>query len=323
MRREAEHGFALIVVLLVVAVVSVIAVSVLDDIRFSIRGQRNARALTQGGWYAVAAETVAKARLRRVAGGPGGVTTLAGGWNDRWLNQPVEDGLLRVRVGDATDCFNVNSLVEADAGEPFRRRDVAVQQFVTLLEQLRIGDAQRLADNLADWMDFNDVSAGGAEDETYLRAPVPYRTAGQPLADISELRLVSGFDAGVYARLRPWVCALPTTDADTLNVNTLSPDRALLVSALSRGAVKPDEARRMLAARPAEGWSSGARFLDQPFLKERRIDPGLGAQLQVGTRFFDVETIGEISGVDVVALAVLESKDGAVRTVYRRLGSSD
>ncbi len=49
----------------------------------------------------------------------------------------------------------------------------------------------------------------GREDSEYLARSVPFYAANQPLADISEMRVVQGMDAGLYQKLKPLVCALP------------------------------------------------------------------------------------------------------------------
>lgn len=38
----------------------------------------------------------------------------------------------------------------------------------------------------------------GREDSEYLARSVPFYAANQPLADISEMRVVQGMDAGLY-----------------------------------------------------------------------------------------------------------------------------
>ena len=67
MKRTREEGAALLTVLLLVAVMSALAVAVLDDIRFGLKRTANAETVGQAQWYALGAETVARARLARLA----------------------------------------------------------------------------------------------------------------------------------------------------------------------------------------------------------------------------------------------------------------
>ncbi|MFY8139424.1 MAG: type II secretion system minor pseudopilin GspK, partial [Caulobacter sp.] len=63
MRRADENGAALLTVLLLVAVMSVIAVGVLDDIRFGVHRTANATGRNQAQLYALGAEELARARI--------------------------------------------------------------------------------------------------------------------------------------------------------------------------------------------------------------------------------------------------------------------
>lgn len=74
-------------------------------------------------------------------------------------------------------------------------------------------------------------------------------------------------DAALYQRLLPYVCA---TADETLqvNVNTLQPAQAALLAALFPAELTLAEARQLLQARAATGWSSVAAFLSQPLLQK-------------------------------------------------------
>src|SRR3546814_12207092 len=90
-----------------------------------------------------------------------------------------------------------------------------------------------------------------------------YLPANGKMADVSELRAVRGVTPKIYARLRPWICALPVTDPVKLNVNTLAPEQAPLVAMLLPGEITIAEARAVLAARPAGGHGSSVRFWEE------------------------------------------------------------
>lgn len=105
--------------------------------------------------------------------------------------------------------FNVNDL----AGSA-----VAQARFRRLLVALSLDPD--LADALIDWIDVDSDRRipGGAEDDVYTRLDPPYRAANRPLTRISELRLVRGFDADVYTKLAPYLCALPRDAGLNINV---------------------------------------------------------------------------------------------------------
>lgn len=319
MRPEREKGAALLTVLLMVAVIAVIAVAVLDDIRFGVRRATNARAASQAQWYAIGAEQLARRHISRLTQRDPFRTTLEGDWNGRVLRFPIDHGAMAVRVSDATGCFNLNSLVEADQGEPYRRRELGVRQFTQLLSLLGVGDTATLAENLVQWMDSNDVGPSEAEDPGYAALPTPYRTAGGPLAEVSELRAVRGFTPKTYAMIRPYVCALPTTDLSPININTLPPDRALLLSALTEGATPEAVARAALAGRPATGWPDVATFWSQRALLAAPPRDEVREQLRVRTRYFAMETQVTFADLPIASSALFEAPSvGGVRLVARR-----
>lgn len=67
------------------------------------------------------------------------------------------------------------------------------------------GRDQRLANAIADWRDPDSLSpaGGGAEDQQYAAAGLPYGAKDAPFETIGELRLILGMDAELYRRLLP------------------------------------------------------------------------------------------------------------------------
>jgi general secretion pathway protein K len=324
MRRADEKGVALLTVLLLVAVMSVIAVGVLDDIRFGVRRAANARGVGQAQWYALGAEELARVRIVQLQRANANRTTLEGGWNGRVFAFPVEHGTIQARMTDGTGCFNLNSVVE-DQGDRLVRRELGVRQFAALLRELGVPDGRggALAADLVDWIDTDDLPSGGAEDGDYARRPTPYRTGGALLAEVSELRAVRGFSPEIYGRLRPWVCALPTSDLSPVNVNTLAADRALLITALTLGATPRPLAARALAGRPADGWASAAAFWDQPALVDNPPPEPVRGQIGVRTRFFNLDADVTFADTSASLSALLESIEGGDVTLAARRWTRD
>ncbi|PVM77574.1 type II secretion system minor pseudopilin GspK [Caulobacter radicis] len=319
MKRRHEEGAALLTVLLMVAVIGVIAVGVLEDIRFGLRRSFNAQVAGQARWYALGGEQMARFRIDQLLARDAGKTSLEGDWNGRAVEFPIEGGLIQARVADATGCFNLNSVVEANQGEPFRRRELGVRQLSSLMSLLGISNGPDLAESLAQWIDSNDVGPAGLEDDGYASARTPLRTAGAPLAEVSELRAVRGFDAEVYAVLRPYVCALPTTDLSPINVNTLPQERAVLLSAITLGAVSPESARQVIVARPASGWSDLEAFWGQQALASATPVDGVRDQIRFRTRYFSLESRVGLAGGETFMTSLFEAgPTSRVRLVARR-----
>lgn len=283
-----QRGVALLTVLLLVVVITVLVTALLDDIRFGIRRADNALALDRARWQAVSAERLAGQRIAQVLAADAQVTTLHGDWHGAPFSLPTGQGYVQAQLRDGTHCFNLNSVVQG-ANDLVTASERGARQYLALLRTLDIaeGQALQLRDSLTDWIDSDQLPAPhGAEDTFYLRGRDGYRTSGQLLADVSELRAIRGYDAAIYAQLRPFVCTLPDVHPAPINVNTLAPEQAPLLAMLTDGAITTAQARTVLAGRPAQGWRSAAEFWAQPQLAS--VAPATAAQagVAVSTRYF-------------------------------------
>lgn len=320
MRKPHETGVALLTVLLLVAVMAAVSTAILDDIRFGVRRVENARNVGQAQWYALGAESLAQARIRRLFETDPNRTPDPAQWNGRAFEFPTDDGgMIRASIADGGTCFNLNSVVEG-RGDLLMRRELGIEQFEALLTALNVGRARALAETLADWIDTDSFrEAQGGEDEAYASGAEAYRTGGTLLSEVSELRAVNGFDEATYRRIRPWVCALPTSDLSALNLNTVPLDRPELITMLTSGAVQPGAARRALAARPPGGWNEAADFWLSPAMRAVAPTDAMLDQTRLVTRFFTLTAEVDQVGSEVVMTALLErTPAGPVRLRARR-----
>lgn len=323
MSRARQRGVALLTVLLLVAVMAVLVVGMLDDIRFGVRRVDNASAVAQAQWHALGAEVLARAQIERLALRDPARTTLAGGWNGKPFVFPIEHGAIRASLADGNACFNLNSVVE-NAGEYLERRDAGVGQYRALLIALGFPEhqAQALADTLADWIDSDQERSGaGHEDEAYARGRNGYRTGGTLLAEASELRALRGYTPEVYERLRRYVCALPTTEL-SVNVNTLEPEDAPVLSMLTEGELDPARARRVIAARPVDGWRDEAEFWHEPGMAG--IDGGeADRHIAVRSRYYRLHAEVDYGTAQVVLSALFEHDGSGPAQLRSRRWSAD
>ncbi len=323
MRRRGpdREGMALLTVLVLVAVMSVVAVAILDDVRFSVRRTTNVEFQSQAQWYAAGAENLARGQITRLLVAGPARTPLEPAWNGRPMTFPIDGGAITATVTDGQACFNLNSLA-LGVGEDLTARPLGAAQFRALGRAVGAPDSRMraIADALTDWLDADTTPLPlGAEDGAYAGLAAPYRTGGAMLAEVSELRAVKGVDAETYRRLRPFLCALPTSRLSPLNVNTLTPEQAPLLIMLTSGAVGPEQARAVIAARPRDGWADAAAFWAQPAMAAAPVDPEARDQITVLTRFFDLRVDVELGGARAVRTALLEAgSDGRVRTVIQR-----
>ncbi len=120
----------------------------------------------------------------------------------------------RARLEDLQGRFNLNNLVFADG----TTNPEAVLQLARILAWLDLEPTWASA--MADWID-EDTQPGfpdGAEDSVYTGQSPPYLAANMPITRASELLSLPGFGAERYAKLKPYVTALPV--GTKLNVCT-------------------------------------------------------------------------------------------------------
>lgn len=319
-KREGERGAALLTVLLLVAIIAVMAATALERLRLSTRLTANAVALDQARALAFAAEALATGRITDMLQREPGRITLAGGWSDRPYTIPLPGGVATARVTDGGNCFNLNSLV-TDLDGVYVADPTAVTQFARLARLLNVPGGDGIAAAAADWIDSDDQPLGaGAEDSAYGGLATPYRTGGTLMVDPSELRAVAGVTAKAYAKLRPWLCTLPTAERSRLNVNTLTPEQAPLIAMLLPDTLGVEQARALLLRRPAAGYGEIADFWKP--LSEQGITPDPAAQQQadVKTKWFDLRVDVTVANSELQERALIDATRLPARLVSRQWG---
>jgi general secretion pathway protein K len=321
----AERGAALLAVLLLVAVTGAIAAAAMESLALSRAAAANVVALDQARAYAGAVEQLAAVTVDDMIMENPDRTTLAGGWNGAVRRVALPGGgVAQVRVRDGGNCFNVNSVVSGDPRTRLVRRQAGVAQLAGLMQALRVpeGEARRIAEAAADWADSDAVpSPGGSEDGAYGGGDSPYRTGNTLFADVGELGALAGMTAEIMARLRPWLCALPTTELSPLNINTLLPDQARLLAMLAPGQLDVERARRVLAARPAGGWGNQIEFWRIDAMRGLDVPLEVQLQPQMRTRWFALDVTVAVMDAEFTESALLDARLQPSRVVARRWGA--
>jgi general secretion pathway protein K len=217
MKTQTQHGVALVLVLLIVAMATTIAAFMVQQQAFWQREMENGRDRAQARRIAEAGIDWARAVLADDASVNPGVDNAREMWAMQLPAIPVEGGEVQGTIVDQQGLFNLNNLV---ANGVLSAPDLA--RFQRLLATL--GLPQELGNTLVDWMDANsETMPNGAEDEYYMSLDKPYRCANLPLSDIGELVWVRGFDATTIQRLQPFVSVLPVSNT-AVNVNFAPPE---------------------------------------------------------------------------------------------------
>ncbi len=204
MNRGRQRGVALITAVLIVALATILAVNV------SFRGMLDQRrsatlfALDQGYLVALGAEGWAADILRRDLQ-DSKTDHLGETWAQPLPPLPIDGGTVEGRLEDLQGRFNLNNLVHTDG----TTNPDAVKQLERLLAVLEIEPTWAAA--MADWID-EDTQPGfpdGAEDSVYTGQNPAHLAANMPVTRASEIMVLPGFGAERYAKLAPYVTALP------------------------------------------------------------------------------------------------------------------
>ena len=185
-----QRGVAIITALLIVAIATTVSATISTRLQLDVRRTGNMIAGDQAYLYSLTAENWSQ-RILREDREENQIDHLDEDWAIEVPPIPVDGGYIRGKLSDLQSCFNLNSILDADADKA-----VARTRLERLLENLGIDKSN--AQTVMDWID-NDLQTtlpDGAEDVFYMNLERPYRTANTALMSVSELRLIKGFDWG-------------------------------------------------------------------------------------------------------------------------------
>ena len=324
--KASRRGVALLIVMLLLATLSVLMVAIVDDMLYGIRRTANVSARAQIGWHALGLEALARQAIYRAWLAEPEISTKESLWARRRLEFALDQGVVSGVVRDAGKCFNLNS-VATGPPQALAANPIGAAQFEALLAALEIrpAEAAELVGALTDWIDANATPERfGAEDYQYALQDPSYRTAGGPIADVTELRAIKGYSETLYRRLRPFVCALPITDLAPINVNMLAPGDAPLVRMLGGEDMTEGEALRVIADAPAGGWRDPAAFWAHEAFAGKEIAEDVRASVALRTRYYELRADISYLGAFMEYSALIELEpDGRLRSLTRRFGAAD
>ena len=186
-----SKGVALITVMLILALATVLAVSMSSRQQLDIHRSANIFNSEQAFQYILGAESWAKQILKRDFE-DNKIDSLNDDWATVLPALPIEGGQMSGKIEDLQAKFNINNLVEN--GKP---QKIYLERFKRLLRNLELNE--NISSVLIDWLDSNEETGfSGAEDNEYLNLSPAYRTANQAMSDVSELLLVKGVDFETY-----------------------------------------------------------------------------------------------------------------------------
>ena len=289
--KPGQAGIALLSAILITLTATAIIVSITHQEAFSIRKTARILLIDRARIYALGLEDWARVFLQKDRK-DSNIDHLGEDWATSIPGLPIEIGLLSGFIEDEQAKFNINNVL---ASEEWLNR------FRRLCNNLEVDTT--FVPALLDWIDedFEVRYPDGAEEHYET-----YRVSNRAMVDISELMLVKHVTPEIYASLKPYITALPTTT--NINVNTISETVFLsLGENLSADSFNEE--------RDKEEFSSIQNFID------RLQIPIEESGLSVSTEYF--HAYGQVSQSDLTLnLDSLLHRDanGKTRVIKRTLG---
>jgi general secretion pathway protein K len=300
--KAAQQGVAVILVMLIVAMATTLAVYISQQQSLWQRQVETQFDHTQARRLGIAGIDWARAVLADDA-----ASSSIDHENEIWTLQlpsmPVENGEVIGLIEDRQGLFNLNSVVRNGASSP-----PDIIKFQRLLSFLNLPAGLAVA--LADWIDADSDTqpAGGAEDGYYQSLPHPYLTANRPMVELGELARIKGFDSQTIARLKPFVSVLPTVGV--INVN-FAPAEVLASIAQN---MSLSDARILVQQR------RGNPFKDISDFRQRLPNSSIvvsDLDISVSSYFFWVTGRASVNNSQVVTQALLQRSQGWPAVIWQ------
>lgn len=303
--KYQERGVALITVMLILALATILAVSMSSRQQLDIHRSANVFNFEQAYQYVLGAESWAKQILKRDFD-DNKIDSLDDDWATVLPPLPIEGGQMSGQIEDLQARFNLNNLVQN--GKPNK---LYVERFKRLLRNIELNED--MAAMIVDWVDSNEQTGfAGAEDNEYLNSSPAYRTANQYMVDVSELLLVKGVNFEAYEKLRPFVCVLKSETE--ININTAS---AEVLSSIVQD-ITLEDAKSLVEERNKEAHKKVEDFLQHPLLKQKKIK---SEGLSVSSQYFQLNSTAQIERISVEYTTILQREtDGKVMILKRSRG---
>ncbi len=304
------RGVALITALLITALAGSVAAGLAWDNALDVRRTMVMMYRDQAVQVAVGSEGWVRTILQDDA-----ATTANDHLDEIWATEipalPIDSeavqGQIWGGIEDLQARFNVNNLIDGSG----KVDTAALEQFERLLAALDLDP--RLASLTADWLDpdQNEAIPDGAEDPLYSGFTPAYRTADQPISNITELAAIDGMDRVSFEILLPHVVALPGRTA--INVNT-----AGIPVLMSLGPnITEGDAEGLVSTR------EGGGFADYSDIFAPLVSPDLVPWIAESTEYFQLKAVVQIDTVRVSLFTVLHrnASTGQVAPILRSLGT--
>lgn len=305
MKRQ-QQGVALITAVMVVAFASTVGAALMVQQNLAVHRSANLLQQDQAWWYSVGLAQWGATLMDRDR-----EDNQFDHFGEAWAQAvdflPVDEGVLAGQLLDLQGRFNLRSLLKN--GQVDAARKAQLLRLLNNLKELKPSQSEDVANAIIDWMDSNTEPSfpGGAEDGIYLAKQSPYRAANLPIASVSELRLVEGITAKIYAELVPLLTVHPGDHK--ININTASAPVLLSLS----DKISPAQVDTLL-----ERQTNAPFETDEQAVADTAL-AGTGITIEditVKSQYFQADTIASIGNVQLSFSSMLERPEsGKTRVI--------
>jgi general secretion pathway protein K len=237
-KSRDEGGFALILTILVVSVITALTLQFSASMRSdlfaaaTLRDRAKLTCVAKSGIHYAAAILLEDANLSD-----------SDSQHEDWADpislssncsSLLQEGRSRIQILDLSGRIAVNRLVTEEGEYDTRQKELLTRFLNSEQFGLDPEDVDNLVDAIKDWIDTDDEETRfGAEDSYYQTLPEPYRCRNAPLAFVEELLLIRGVTEELFYGTEddPGISTYITTHGDgKVNLNTAHP---LILKSLS------------------------------------------------------------------------------------------
>jgi general secretion pathway protein K len=317
-KHARQRGVALLVAIVMFAVCTTVAAAITYNKAMTARRAAATFALEQALQAGMAAEALAQLALEEDGGNT--KTEIHKPWAQSFGPIEIEGtGVwIQGQLEDLTGRFNLNSVVDWQ-GAPTNIFAIApgqVDVFQTILTDRSVDT--RYADLLVDWIDTNNQpESQGGEDTMYLSQSPPYRPPNTFITHASELQALPGLGPENYAKIAPFVTALPNDE----KVNTCTASGLVLdATANDRNGQVAYRNQDLKTLREKGCFPTNAEFIAG--IQDANDKSAAQARVQEKSNWFRLRTNIRIGTAEFVLYSVLfREGNNRVRTVQRSFGS--
>ena len=328
-----QQGAALVIVLFIVALAATIAADMANSLMVQVQKATNIQTQQQAKWYSYGAEELAKRALVQVKKDDPDSINLDQPWAREEIPYPVDHGTLSGKITDLQACLNLNALrakaqnnntnqgSQQLGGKNTNPAHAALLELLKNIDDLPSYESEEaLADGVYDWLDEDSITyRSGAEEDEYMSRQMPYLTANNLMASVSELRVIRGFNPLVMEKVKPYVCVIPGNAELAINVNTLLPEQSLLLSALIPGLTKSG-ADDIIAARPKEGFSDINEFYTEVANQGVKSPNKTSKIFTINSNYFQLRATAMFDERRFSMTSIIETKNGKAHVLARKFG---